>query len=94
VRTVATPISNGYSEREVAREFGISRSFVWSLLDEVSRELLTGSASQTYVLETRNGSRFEFEGILIREKGGRSVYKLADGRIASYHRKTLRLEVL
>jgi len=93
VRTLVTPISNGYSEREVASELGISRSFVWSLLGEVQRELLTGSASETFVLEVGDGRSFEFKGILIRVKGDRSVYKLDDGRIARYNRKSLRLEL-
>ena len=46
------------------------------------------------MLDTWDGRGFKFEGILIRQKGDRSVYKLDDGRIASHNRNTLRLEVV
>jgi hypothetical protein len=94
LRLIAIPLSEGFSLRERASQLEITQRWASTLLDQLANELLTGSPWQTHVLETRDGRSVELEGLLIREKNDVSVFKLSDGSIASYNRKTLKLDVI
>jgi hypothetical protein len=75
-----------------ASQLEITQRWASTLLDQLANEILTGSPWQTHVLETWNGT-VEIEGVLIRKTTDVSTFRLSNGKIATYNRRTLRLNL-